>query len=644
MPTLEQTIALLEATLESIHDGILVVDLDRHIVQFNQRFLKMFRFSAEQASGCSIDSIATLLSGEIEDGELFVGSSPTPAADEAADTVDLIRFKDGRAYQSVRAAQVLNGKIAGYVTTYRDVSDAARMTRELAQERAFLEKAQEVAHVGSWVAELTGIPSLTWSAETYRIFGVPLSKVPNSFDDFGQYIHPDDRDAVTRAAEAARSGAVPYDVEHRILRRDGDVRWVHEKADVVWAADGTPLRMIGTVQDITERRHLEEQLRQAQKLEAIGRLAGGVAHDLNNALTAIVGYTELALGALLPDDPARPDVQEIKRGAERAESVTRQLLAFSRKQLLEPRVFYASESIAMLGRMLERLLGAGITLKTIATPSLPPIYGDPGQIEQALINLAVNARDAMPDGGQLTLQVARAQVDEAFARAHQPMAAGEYVEISVSDSGHGMSPEIQAHIFEPFFTTKGVGKGTGLGLAMVYGTVKQSGGYIFVESDEGRGTTFRLYFPPARLKETQPAAAPPDTADAGEVTILVTEDEPAVRTLVVSALKSEGYRVLFAASGDEALAVAAKASGRIHLLLTDANMPGMTGVELAAALAPMRPGLKVVVMSGYTSESLSVPGLDECVALLPKPFTPRDLKQKVRDVLGSEQPMPDGRP
>jgi two-component system, cell cycle sensor histidine kinase and response regulator CckA len=506
--------------------------------------------------------------------------------------------------------------------------------RELREQKGFLEKAQEVAHVGSWVAEHDGNSQLTWSAETYRIFGVAAGEFAGTPHAFLAFVHPDDLEMVRRASEVARSGEGPYDVEHRIIRRDGVERWVHERADIVRGSDGTTIRMIGTVQDITERRQLEEQLRQAQKLEAIGRLAGGVAHDLNNALTAIVGYTELALGALASDHAARPDVEEIRRAAERAESVTRQLLAFSRKQILEPRIFSVQETIGTLQRMLERLLGPAITLSTVIAPDLPPIYGDPGQIQQALVNLAVNARDAMPDGGRLTVQATRVHIDDVQARAQQPLMAGDYVEIAVSDTGRGMSAETQRHIFEPFFTTKGVGKGTGLGLAMVYGTVKQSGGFIFVDSQEGRGTTFRLYFPPATAQAPprQPASTP-TTADA--TTILVVDDEPVVRTLVVSTLKREGYRVFDAESGADALRLAAGAPGRIDVLLTDASMPGMSGAELATALARTRRGLKVLVMSGYSAEPVKVDGLCEPVALLAKPFTPADLRRKIREALGT---------
>jgi len=395
-------------------------------------------------------------------------------------------------------------------------------------------------------------------------------------------------------------------------------------------------RIIGRIasfRDVTATMRTAQQ----QKLEAIGQLAGGIAHDLNNALTAIIGYAELALNTLEDGHSARPDVQEIRRAASRAESVTRQLLAFSRKQLLEPRLFSLAESVTNLGRMLDRLLGSQITLKTIVPPDLPSIFGDPGQIEQAILNIAVNARDAMPDGGRLTMALAVVEIDEAYARVHRPMQPGRHVELSISDTGHGMSPETQAHIFEPFFTTKGVGKGTGLGLAMVYGTVKQSGGYIFVDSELGRGSTFRLYFPPARHQQAPAAEPSPHVEAAASKLILVVEDEGPVRNLVVTALRRKGYQVLHASSGADALAIAGAESRTIDLLLTDASMPGMSGIDLARSLRQQRPDILVVIMSGYTSDTLNLGSLGEAIMLLPKPFTPRELQQKIGEALGGRR-------
>jgi CheY-like chemotaxis protein len=368
-------------------------------------------------------------------------------------------------------------------------------------------------------------------------------------------------------------------------------------------------------------------------MEAIGRLAGGIAHDLNNALTAIAGYAELALGEVELDHPARADVEEIRKAAERAGSVTRQLLTFSRKQLLEPRIFDLNDTITAIGRLLSRLLGPDVRVETRLADAELPVLGDPGQVEQAVINLAVNARDAMPSGGQLLLATSRETVDEQAARTLLPMPAGEYIALRVSDTGHGMSRETQTRIFEPFFTTKDVGKGTGLGLSMVYGTLKQSGGFVFVDSEIDRGTTFRLYFPPASPR-TPPARSPArEDERRGRETLMVVEDEVAVRNLVASALRHDGYHLLLATSAEDAVAMADTHAGPIDLLLTDAVMPGKSGIELASIMIARRPGLPVIVMSGYTEDTLSVAGLDQPVALLQKPFTPRELRRRIRDVL-----------
>jgi signal transduction histidine kinase/CheY-like chemotaxis protein len=379
-------------------------------------------------------------------------------------------------------------------------------------------------------------------------------------------------------------------------------------------------------------RALEDQLRQSQKMEAIGRLAGGIAHDLNNALTAIAGYSELAIGQLPSGHPARADVEEVRRGAERAGSVTRQLLAFSRKEVLEPRLFDLNQTISALGRLLSRLLGTDVEVQIDLAPAVPPIMGDPGQLEQAIINLALNARDAMPSGGRLVLSTRIEDPDEATARANPPLTPGRYIVLRVSDTGQGMSRETLSHIFEPFFTTKAPGKGTGLGLSMVYGTLKQIGGFIFADSELGRGTTFRLYF--------RPAAAPAPSVPAGSVdavddqarrTVLVVEDEPAIRTLVASALRADGYRLLIAGSAEEALRLADDHHQAIDLLVTDAIMPGKTGIELARLLSAKRPGLQVIVMTAYRLDAVA--GLDEGMTLLQKPFGPAELRDRVRDAL-----------
>jgi two-component system, cell cycle sensor histidine kinase and response regulator CckA len=637
-PTLEETIALLEATLEATHDGIVVVDLNRRVILHNKQYLKMFGITADDVERGGVDGLIETLSPQLEDLEAVLLRSREIWSDPSTEVVDVLRFKDGRIYQRYTAPHRVNSRIVGRFASFRDIGESVRAAEAIEQHRAFLEKAQEVAHIGSWVAELDDTDALGWSSETHRIFGVPFGQFKGTSEAFFGFVHEEDRDVVRRAAEAATEANLPYDVEHRIVRADGTIRWVQEKADVLRDASGRATRMVGTVQDITDRRQLEDQLRQSQKMEAIGRLAGGIAHDLNNALTAIAGYAELALGEVPPGHAARADVEEIRKGAERAGSVTRQLLAFSRKQLLEPRLFNLNDTVVNIARLLTRLLGHDVYVETKLAATLPEVLGDPGQVEQAIINLAVNARDAMPSGGRLTLTTSVDEVDDAFARRHVPMAPGKYVALRVADTGHGMTRETQARVFEPFFTTKEIGKGTGLGLSMVYGTLKQIGGFIFVDSEVDRGTTFRLYFPPAT---DRPAATPPDAAPAsaaatartGHETLLIVEDEDSVRNLVASALRNDGYKLLLATSAEEALRMDEQHQGSIDLLLTDAIMPGKSGIELAAAMAARRPGLPVIIMSGYTEETLTGAPLDKPISLLQKPFTPRELRRRIRDVL-----------
>jgi PAS domain S-box-containing protein len=631
---LEETIALLQATLDSTHDAILVLDLNRRIIFYNRQYLKMFGFTAEELDRGGLDLVVDRIRRELDDDVVLKRTERELFGEPAAERLDTLRFKDGRVYERFVAPHRIGGRTVGRVARFRDIGASVHTAQALEQHQAFLEQAQEVAHIGSWVAELDGSDRVGWSVESHRIFGVPLGAFEGTTDAFYALVHPDDREAVRAAAAAAVTTGAPYDIVHRLQRPDGTTRWVHEQAKILCDDQARPLRMIGTVQDITARRQLEDQLRQSQKMEAIGRLAGGIAHDLNNALTAIAGYAELALNEVKPGHPARPDVEEIRRAAERAGSVTRQLLAFSRKQLLEPRVFDLNDTITAIARLLSRLLGADIHVQSRLSEKALTVLGDPGQVEQAVVNLALNARDAMSNGGLLVLTTTMEAVDEELARNHVPMPPGTYVVLTVTDTGHGMPRETQARIFEPFFTTKDVGKGTGLGLSMVYGTLKQIGGFIFVESEIGRGTTFRLYFPPA-VAPSAPAPPPVAREDhpTGTETLLVVEDETAVRNLVASALRHDGYQLLLASSAEEALKLVEAHTSQIDLLLTDAIMPGKSGLELANMMVARQPGLPVIVMSGYTEENLAISGLTEPPALLQKPFTPRDLRRRIREVL-----------
>ena len=421
---------------------------------------------------------------------------------------------------------------------------------------------------------------------------------------------------------------------------------VFERYSMPQRIDGRSVGRVWSFRDVTERRRAETalleselQLRQSQKMDAIGRLAGGVAHDFNNLLTVILGYGEQILEQVKPHEPTRRAAEEIQNAAERAAALTRQLLAFSRKQMLEPKVLDLNATVATTARLLRRLIGEDIELELKLDPGLGAVMADEHQIQQVIMNLAINARDAMPEGGVLTLTTANADLDDLYAHGHQPLPAGAYVVISVGDTGIGMDEETRARLFEPFFTTKERGKGTGLGLATVYGIVRQTGGYIWVYSEPGRGSVFKVYLPRLEAGVTPVAATPvAHGLPRGTESVLLVEDETMVRDLLRGLLERHGYRVLIARSGEEALEVAAAHPGALDLLVTDVVMPGIGGPELATRLAPLHPRLRVLYVSGYADDDVLRHGVREgLTAFLQKPFSMEALVVKVREVLDSRQ-------
>lgn len=440
--------------------------------------------------------------------------------------------------------------------------------------------------------------------------------------------------AVSKMRDAIREGR-PCSVELLNYRKDGTSFWNGVALSPVKDAEGRVTNVVGVQTDVTGRRQLESQFLQAQKMEAVGRLAGGVAHDFNNLLSVILSYAELIVGELVPDDPTRADMLEIMTAAQRATDLTRQLLAFSRQQVLETKVLSVNRLLAGMEKMLGRLLGADIAVTMLPSADLHSIRADPGKLEQIMMNLAVNARDAMPQGGSLTIETANVELDEAYAAIHHGLTVGSYVLLAVSDTGTGMDKDTLARIFEPFFTTKGQGKGTGLGLATVFGIVKQSGGHIFVYSEPGKGSTFKVYFPSVgAIAEDAAAPQPAPEPEQRCGTILLVEDEDQVRVVARNILRQRGHVVLDAPNAGEALLICEQHGGNIDLLLTDVVLPRMSGRQLADRLLPMRPAMKVLFMSGYTDDAILQHGIiDSGVAFLQKPFTPTSLARKVAEVL-----------
>jgi two-component system cell cycle sensor histidine kinase/response regulator CckA len=449
---------------------------------------------------------------------------------------------------------------------------------------------------------------------------------------------PEDRPPDLAKMELMLTGKIrEFTLEKRYRRKDGTLVWVSRTVSPLWPAGAEPTTHIAVVQDITERKQLEDQLRQSQKMEAIGQLAGGVAHDFNNLLTAINGYSSLALQRIEDNNPIKSYLEEIRKAGDRAANLTRQLLAFGRKQILKPLPLSLNDVVTDMNKMLRRLIGENIQLSAKLTPDLKRVKADPGQIEQVLVNLVVNARDAMPQGGSLTIETANAELGREYASTHVGVNAGAFVVLAVSDTGSGMDEETQKRIFEPFFTTKEKGKGTGLGLSTVYGIVKQSEGNISAYSEPNHGTTFKVYLP---ALDSVPKSSGAKTAESvilrGSETIMLVEDEEVVRGLARQILEQAGYQVLVAQQGEEAIRLCNEHAQEIHLLLTDVVMPGAGGKEVADRLSSLRPGIKVLFMSGYTDEAIVHHGvLDSDVKFIQKPFSPTALAKKVREVLDS---------
>jgi PAS domain S-box-containing protein len=527
----------------------------------------------------------------------------------------------------------------------REVVERTLAEDELAKQRSFLRQVIDLNPNFIFAKDREGCFTLVNQAVA-EAYGTSVEDMLGKTDaDFNQNTEEVEwfRQGDLEVMDTLQEKFIPEEV---ITDAAGEVRWLQTIKRPIVSPDGAVMQMLGVATDITARKQAEEalhrseeQLRQSQKMEAVGKLAGGVAHDFNNLLTAINGHSELALRRLQEDDPLYRKLEAIKKAGERAASLTRQLLAFSRKQILQPKVLDLNQIIFEMNRMLQPLIGEDVALFTKLTPDLGKVKADPGQIEQVLMNLSVNARDAMPRGGKLTIETANIYINGEYARRHASVVPGWYVMLAVSDTGCGMDAETRERIFEPFFTTKEVGKGTGLGLSTVYGIVKQSGGNVWVYSEVGRGTTFKVYLPCTdRCAEEAESRADSHKILTGTETVLLVEDEEMVRDMAKEILQESGYQVLEAKHGHEALSVAEQHHGPIHLMLSDVVMPQMSGRELAEQLTPLRREMKVLYMSGYTDDAIVHHGvLDEGVAFIEKPFTPGALARKLREVLNTIQ-------
>jgi two-component system cell cycle sensor histidine kinase/response regulator CckA len=636
---LQKNLALLQGITESTTDAVFVKDLQGRYLMMNPAGAHFLGRSVEEVIGKNDKDLFGGNSGEeiMERDREVLQSGEMQTFEEAGTAAGVTRtyLSNKGPYRDV------DGKVVGLLGICRDVTDRKLAEEEMRQSQQKLRIHFEHTPLAVVEWDLEGRVT-DWNPAAERMFGYSRQEAIGQHASF--IVPAQFRQQVEQVGQELlrQSGGTRSTNDN--LTKDGIIISCEWYNTPLVAESGRVLGVASLVQDVTERVALEERLRQSQKMEAVGRLAGGVAHDFNNLLTVILGYSQILAEGVPTGSRMAESTAQIKSAADRASGITRQLLAFSRKQVLSPRVINLNDIMLNLDSLLRRLIGEDIEVLTVPANDLGSVKADPGQIEQVIMNLALNARDAMPEGGKLTLETANALLDEAYAQRHRPTEPGRYVMLSVTDTGHGMSAETQARIFEPFYTTKEVGKGTGLGLSMVYGIIKQSGGNIWVYSEPDRGTSFKIYLPRVdQPAETTGAENRAKTVQRGTETILLVEDDPQLRQLSSSVLSHCGYKVLTASAPEEGVAICKENHRDIRLLVTDVVMPRMNGRQLAEQIQQISPNVKVLYISGYTSNAIVHYGvLDSGLWFLPKPFTLSALVAKVREVLDATGPPGDG--
>ena len=609
------TIAAAELGLGQLVSSALVRDVDYHYLLFPFVIWAALRFGARGASLMTLAVSAVAVAHTVQGGSPFVSATAIRTLFEAACYLGVV-------------------SVTGLVLAAAVRWERQEATKALAQSKDRLRRALDAARMGTWYWSIKD-NSLTCDENLRQLYGLSPGDRVSTHLDLLVHVHPEDREFVSEAVRRALQENTSLDYEFRVLLPGGHMRWIADQGEVHRNDEGRPTDVTGVSSDITERRVAEERLSQAQRMESVGRLAGGVAHEANNQMCVVMGAADFILQRSDVPEAVREDAEFIRKAAERTATVTAQLLAFSRRQILQAQLLNLNDLLTGWETVLRRVMGedCGVTLR-LGSGALF-VRADPGQLEQVMLNLAINARDAMPRGGTLTVETFNAELTRELALLKPgAVRAGHYAVLVVSDSGQGMDQETMSHIFEPFFTTKGVGEGTGLGLATVYGIVRQSGGYIWVYSEPGQGTTFKIYLPLLQEIATQPTSVPEPVLSSGGETIVVVEDETSVRSVMKRVLESAGYRVLEAGGASEAIEVLTTHPGQISLVLTDVVMPGVGGPELARRIQQRTPHLPVLFTSGYTDSEIARRGLlQPGAAFLQKPFTPAALVRAVRERL-----------
>jgi PAS domain S-box-containing protein len=630
----EQATARLAAIVASSADAIVGKLLDGTVTTWNAAAERIFGYTEDEMVG---STIFRLIPEELHASERALLEQVSRG--EAVQFSETERItKDGqRIYIALSVSPIhdSSGRVVGASTIKRDITERRQAQQDLAQSQERLQLALKAARMGTWRWEV-GTNDLSWDAGLHGLYGLAPGETVTRHEQFMERVFQDDRAYVEKVIHRAIDGGGELEYEFRIVLPDGRIRWLADQGRVVRDQAGNPVYLTGVCLDVTERRQVEDRLRQAQRMDSVGQLAGGIAHEANNMMSVVLGCADYVLQRNDLSDPVRQDVDQIWRAAKRTAGITQQLLAFSRRQMLQPQVLDLNATVRELEPILTRALGESRGLRMHLASTLGRIRADPGQLEQVLLNLTLNARDAMADGGRLTIETMNVVLSAAYVAAKpvETLEPGEYAALVVTDTGHGMDRSTLARIFEPFFTTKAVGQGTGLGLATAYGIVKQSGGFIWAYSEPGLGTTFKLYFP---LVTSDPDATVPQLAApsgrADEV-ILVAEDEPMVRDIMARTLRDCGYGVLEAADGRQALDLVESQRGRVSLIVADVVMPDMGGREMASRLSQRWPDMPVLFTSGYTGLDVVRRGLlEEGREFLQKPLAPEELARKVREMV-----------